>query len=42
MDALAYGGDEGRVRLRKAQGSCQRTLILGCPNGETQHISVMT
>ena len=37
MDALAGRGDEGRIRLRKASGSCQRALIRGFPNGTTQH-----
>ena len=37
MDALAGRGDEGRIRLRKASGSCQRALIRGYPNGTTQH-----
>ena len=36
VDALANRGDEGRVRLRKATGSCQRALIRGFPNGETR------
>ena len=34
-DALAPGGDEGRGKLRKAAGSCKRTLIRRCPNGTT-------
>ena len=37
MDALAGRGEEGRIRLRKASGSCQRALIRGYPNGATQH-----
>ena len=37
MDALASRGDEGRIRLRKASGSCQKALIRGFPNGTTQH-----
>lgn len=37
VDALVRRGDEGRVRLRKASGSCQRALIRGYPNGETQY-----
>ena len=36
MDALASRGDERRIRLRKASGSCQRALIRGFPNGTTQ------
>ncbi len=36
MDALASRDDEGRGRLRKVKGSCQHTLILKYPNGETQ------
>ena len=36
MDALALTGDEGRVKLRNASGSCKRALIRGYPNGETQ------
>ena len=36
MDALASRDDEGRGRLRKFKGSCQQTLILKYPNGETQ------
>ena len=35
VDALAPRGDEGRGTLRKAAGSCEQTLIRGCPNGET-------
>ena len=37
MDALASRGDERRIRLRKASGSCQRALIRGFLNGATQH-----
>ena len=40
VDALAVEGDEGRVTLRKATGSCERTLIRRCPNGETHHFMV--
>ncbi len=40
VDALAYGGDEGRVRLRKARWSCQKALIPGCPNGGTHSFRV--
>ena len=36
VDALAPRDDEGRGRLRKFKGSCQHTLILKYPNGETQ------
>jgi hypothetical protein len=36
VDALALRGDEGRGKLRKAWGSCTRTVISGCPNGETR------
>ena len=35
VDALALRGDEGRGTLRKAAGRCERSLIRGCPNGET-------
>src|SRR3712207_9290371 len=35
VDALAPGGDEGCGTLRKAAGRCERSLIRGCPNGET-------
>ena len=41
MDALASRDDEGRGRLRKAKGSCQHTLILRYPNGETQLIKLL-
>ena len=41
MDALASRGDEGRGRLRKAKGSCQQTLILRYPNGETQLLELL-
>ena len=34
---MASRGDEGRIRLRKASGSCQKALIRGFPNGATQH-----
>ena len=37
-DALALRGDEGRGKLRKAVGSCKRTLIHRCPNGATHWI----
>ena len=36
VDALAWRGDEGRGKLRKAWGSCTRAVISGCPNGETR------
>ena len=36
-DAWAHGDDEGRGKLRKAAGSCKRTLIRRCPNGETHY-----
>ena len=36
-DAWAHGDDEGRGKLRKAAGSCKRTLIRRCPNGETRY-----
>jgi len=35
VDALAYPGDEGRVKLRKAAGSCTRAQIRRYPNGAT-------
>jgi hypothetical protein len=35
VDALAYSGDEGRAKLRKAAGSCKEALIRGYPNGAT-------
>ena len=35
MDALAFGGDEGRGRLRKAPDRCEQPLIRRFPNGET-------
>ena len=35
MDALASEVEEGRGRLRKAPGSCQRALIRRYPNGAT-------
>ena len=34
-NALALEGYEGRGKLRKASGSCNRTVIRRCPNGET-------
>ena len=40
-DALALGDDEGRGKLRKAVGSCKRTVIYRCPNGATYHIEDM-
>jgi hypothetical protein len=33
---LALRGEEGRVKLRKAVGSCTRAVIHRCPNGATQ------
>ena len=36
VDALAWTGDEGRAKLRKAVGSCTKVLIRGSPNGKTQ------
>ena len=41
MDALASRVDEGRGRLRKVKGSCQQTLILKYPNGETQLLELL-
>ena len=35
VDALADDSDEGRGKLRKVSGSCTRTVIRECPNGET-------
>ena len=35
VDALASGGEEGRGRLRKATGICEREEIRGYPNGAT-------
>ena len=35
VDAMASGGEEGRGRLRKATGSCERAENRGCPNGAT-------
>ena len=35
VDALADGREEGRGKLRKVPGSCTRTVIRECPNGET-------
>jgi hypothetical protein len=35
VNALAYSGDEGRAKLRKAAGSCKEALIRGYPNGAT-------
>ena len=35
VDALASAGEEGRGRLRKATGSCERAEIRGYPNGAT-------
>ena len=35
VDALAPAGDEGRVKLRKAAGSCIRAQIRRYPNGAT-------
>ena len=34
---MASRGDERRIRLRKASGSCQKALIRGFLNGATQH-----
>ena len=41
-DALALGDDEGRGKLRKAAGSCKRTLIRRCPNGTTRIVEDYT
>ncbi len=35
VDALAMIGEEGRGRLRKVLGSCQRTVIQEYPNEGT-------
>ena len=40
VDALADRGDEGRVRLRKATGNCQKVLIRRFPNGATQYVEI--
>ncbi len=34
-DALAFGSEEGRGKLRKAPGICKQELIRRCPNGGT-------
>ena len=34
---MAGRGEEGRIRLRKVSGSCQKALIREFPNGATQH-----
>jgi hypothetical protein len=34
VDALAYRGDEGRAKLRKAAGSCKEALIRGVRMGQ--------
>ena len=34
-DALAFGSDEGRDKLRKAAGIGTYEVIRRCPNGET-------
>jgi len=36
VDGSAGGGDEGRVKLRKARGRRIKPAIPGCPNGETR------
>ena len=41
-DALALRDDEGRGKLRKATGSCKRTLIRRCPNGGTRVVEDYT
>ena len=41
-DALALRDYEGRGKLRKAAGSCKRTLIRGCPNGATCYVEDIT
>ena len=38
-DAWAYGGDEGRGKLRKALGRRKQPMIQRCPNGATQPLS---
>ena len=38
VDALAWTGDEGRDKLRKATGSCTKASIRGSPNGATQQV----
>ena len=38
VDALAPRGEEGRGRLRKAPGNCQRMLIRRSPNGATRPV----
>ena len=38
VDALAWTGDEGRDKLRKATGSCTKAPIRGSPNGATQQV----
>ena len=34
-DALAFGSEEGRGKLRKAPGICKQEVIRRCPNGGT-------
>ena len=36
-DALVYGAEEGRGKLRKAAGRSKHPEIRRCPNEETQH-----
>ena len=36
VDALASESEEGRGRLRKSSGSCERAKIRGYPNGGTR------
>eukprot|EP01023_Acetabularia_acetabulum_P046278 TRINITY_DN4756_c0_g2_i4.p4 TRINITY_DN4756_c0_g2~~TRINITY_DN4756_c0_g2_i4.p4 ORF type:complete len:138 (-),score=15.35 TRINITY_DN4756_c0_g2_i4:451-864(-) len=38
VDAQACRGDEGRVKLRQATGSCKQALIRRFPNGATRQV----
>ena len=37
-----FDAEEGRVKLRKAMGSCTKALIHRYPNGETRQIADLT
>ena len=37
-DALAFGSEEGRGKLRKAPGICKQEVIRRCPNGGTRPV----
>ena len=41
-DAWAFGGEEGRGKLRKTTGNRKQVMIRRCPNGATRQAEGLT